>query len=97
MSLCVFVYFNLQPPCPKLVNWVVVHQVQTWGRSARQKTSRAMVVVNTFNWEAEAGGSLWVQDQPGLQSKSQDRHQSYRETLSHGEKKKKAETLEHNA
>jgi hypothetical protein len=32
-------------------------------------------VVNTFNpitWEAETGGSLWVQDQPGLHSKLQD-------------------------
>jgi hypothetical protein len=33
------------------------------------------VVVCTFNpstWKAEAGGSLWVPDQPGLQSKFQD-------------------------
>ena len=34
-----------------------------------------MVVVHAFNpstWEAEADGSLWVQDQPGLQKEFQD-------------------------
>ena len=33
------------------------------------------MVVHTFNlstWEAEAGGSLWIQGQPGLQSEFQD-------------------------
>jgi hypothetical protein len=38
-------------------------------------------MVHAFNpstWEAEAGGSLWIQDQPVLQSKFQD-SQSYTE------------------
>jgi hypothetical protein len=33
------------------------------------------MVVHAFNpstWEAEAGGSLWVRGQPGLQSEFQD-------------------------
>ena len=48
------------------------------------------VVVHTFNpstWEAEVGRSLWVWDQPGLQSKFQD---SQRNTeKSHLEKQNK--------
>jgi hypothetical protein len=36
---------------------------------------------NPSTQEANAGGSLWVQDQPGLQSEFQD-CQSYVETLS---------------
>ena len=41
-----------------------------------------MVVTPAFNpsiWEAEAGECLWVQGHPGLQSKFQDRLQSYTE------------------
>ena len=41
-----------------------------------------VVVVHAFNHstqEAESGGSLWVRGQTGLQSKFQDRHQSYTE------------------
>ena len=37
---------------------------------------------NPSNKEPEAGGSLWVQGQPGLQREFQHRLQSYRETLS---------------
>ena len=49
------------------------------------------MVAHAFNpstWEAEAGGSLSVQDQPGLHSEFQDSW-SYRETLyqKDGEKK----------
>ena len=43
--------------------------------------------LNPSTREAKAGESLWVRGQPGLQSKFQDRVQSYRETLSRGEKK----------
>ena len=35
-----------------------------------------MIVLHTFNpssWEAEAGGSLWIRGQPGLQNELQDR------------------------
>ena len=50
------------------------------------------MVVHDFNpstGEAEAGRSLWVQTQPGLQSEFQDRPQSYKEKLSLKKKKKK--------
>ena len=50
------------------------------------------VVVHAFNpssWEAEAGRYLLVQGQHGLQSKFQDRLQSYREILSQKTQKKK--------
>jgi hypothetical protein len=39
-----------------------------------------MVVVHTFNpstQEAETGGSLWVQGQPGLQSESRTARAGY--------------------
>ena len=38
----------------------------------------AQAAINPSTQEAEAEGSLWVQDQPGLQSESQD-SQSYKE------------------
>ena len=50
------------------------------------------MVVHAFNpstWEAEAGRSLCVQGQPGLQSQFQASW-SYRETLSQKYKKKKS-------
>ena len=43
------------------------------------------LVAHAFNpstWEAEAGGSLWVWGQPGLQELVPDKFQCYRETLS---------------
>ena len=55
-----------------------------------------VVVAHTFNpstWEAEAGGFLWGQGQPGLQSKFQDSPQSYRETLSWKTKTKQKQNL----
>ena len=42
------------------------------------------MVAHDFNpstWEAEEGGSLWVQGYPILQSKFQDKYQSYTENL----------------
>jgi len=41
---------------------------------------------NPTTQKAEAGNNLWVQGQPGLQSKIQD-SQGSRETLSHKERK----------
>ena len=49
------------------------------------------MVAHTFNtstWEVEAGGSLWVWDQPGLQSEFQDSQGCYTETLSQKQKQK---------
>jgi hypothetical protein len=61
-----------------------------------------VVTVHTFNprtWEAEAGGSLWVQGQPGLQNEFQDRQgytekQSPKKEKQEKEKKKKEKEKE---
>ena len=47
---------------------------------------------NPSTWEAEAGGSLRVQGQPGLQSKFQDSW-GYRETMFRKDQKEKKKRL----
>ena len=81
LCLCVFVYFNLQPPCSKLSNWVPAHRAQTRGRGARhlqeyfltKKTPTYWCLHKTFILMFQ---HLWFRKIFCMESKEKHKHQS---------------------